>query len=68
MKINSYRSVDQNDIKEVLKSGKLDLEKLEAIIGNDSELRVNYEDENDWKTFLHRFNEIRSLMQKEGGK
>jgi len=60
MKLDAYREVDQIDLREMVVCRTLDISRLEGIISNDAELRVNY-DESEWDAFLHRFNELKSF-------
>ena len=66
MKICAYRETDQKDVLEMLKEKKIDIRKLETIVSDDSELRVNFDNEDDWKDFLLRLNEIKTLAFAEG--
>jgi len=55
LKLDAYRSIDQADLDILLGSGKLDFNKLQVIIEDDAELRVNFDDENEWQELLSRY-------------
>ena len=62
MKLDAYREIDQCDLREMIQNNEIDLTKLQSIIIDDTELRINYDNESDWETFLVRFNEIKHLL------
>jgi len=57
-KLDAYREVDRKDLKDMARSGKLDFNLLEEIISDDTELRVNYDTEEEWESFRSRYNEF----------
>ena len=61
MKLDAYREVDIGDLHEMVANGELDLEKLQGIIQDDTELRINYDDEGEWETFLSRFDALKAF-------
>ena len=61
MKLDSYREVDKSDIREMILNREIDFIKLQSIVDNDSEIRINYSDEGEWETFLLRLNEIKAF-------
>ena len=63
LKLCAYRESDKSDLREMILSGELDLARLRLIINDDSELRVNFDDENEWELFLRHYNEIETFAQ-----
>ena len=63
MKLDAFREVDQKDIREMLTNGAIILEKLEMIIHDDTELRINFTDENEWAVFLRRLSDVIDLAR-----
>jgi hypothetical protein len=68
LKLDAYRDVDRADLKDMLMSGKLNLTRLQGIVDDDAELRVNFDDENEWREFLVRLEELKELAASLNGK
>jgi len=66
LKLDAYRDIDQADLDALLDSGRLDLDKLQAIIEDDAELRVNFDDEGEWQVFLSRHHAFRRKAEATG--
>ena len=58
LKLDAYREVDQNDLKDMVSMRRIDFELLQSILNNDAEMRVNYDTEDEWRTFLSHYREI----------
>ncbi|MDR0863574.1 MAG: hypothetical protein LBO74_01420, partial [Candidatus Symbiothrix sp.] len=50
LKLDAYRPIDQADLKEMVNSGRLDINKLLAIVHDDVEIRVGFDDDAEWFT------------------
>jgi len=68
LKLGAYREVDRKDLCDMVESGELDITKLQEIIDNIVELRVNYDDDSEWELFILRFNELKALSGEKGRK
>ena len=61
MKLDAFREIDRLDIRQMILNQEINFEKLQDIINDDAELRVNYDNETEWETFLTRFHEIKAF-------
>lgn len=61
LKLDAFREIDQGDLKDMVYSGELDMKLLQSILKNDVEMRVNYDTEEEWETFLSRYQVIVDL-------
>jgi len=58
LKLDAYRELDQNDLKDMVCNGGIDFKLLQSILDNNVEMHVNYDTEDEWEIFLSRFDEI----------
>jgi hypothetical protein len=58
LKLDAYRPIDQADLKEMVNSGRLDINKLLTIVHDDVEIRVGFDDDAEWFIFLERVNDL----------
>jgi hypothetical protein len=61
LKLLAFRKRDQSDLKMILKSGQLSWNKLESLIDDPTELRVNLESEERWQEFLQCFDWLKQM-------
>jgi len=66
LKLDAYREVDKKDLEDMARSGELDFDLLKTIIHDDTELRVNYDTEEEWGVFLARYNEFLDIARSLG--
>jgi hypothetical protein len=52
----------------MVNSGRLDINKLLAIVHDDVEIRVGFDDDAEWFTFLERVNDLASFSETVGSK
>ena len=55
LKLLAFRKRDQDDLADIVKSGELSWERLDALIFDPTELRINLESEDTWEEFLTRY-------------
>jgi hypothetical protein len=58
LKLDAWRDIDRNDLHDMVLSGQLDMKLLQAIVNDVSELRVNFNDEDEWAIFVAHLNEL----------
>jgi hypothetical protein len=61
LKLDAWREIDQADLKDMIRNNKLNFAKLQAILDDDTELRINYEDEDEWLAFCQRVEMLREF-------
>jgi len=58
LKLDAYREIDQSDLRDMISNEGIDMKLLKSILDDDVEMRVNYDVEEEWETFLSRYHEI----------
>jgi hypothetical protein len=63
LKLDANRPVDRADLREMIRSGRLDIDKLLAIVQDDVEIRIGFDDDEEWLLFLERVNELVTISE-----
>jgi hypothetical protein len=58
LKLDAWRDIDRSDLNDMILSGRLDMDLLHTIVDDVSELRVNFDGEDEWAVFVARLNEL----------